>query len=659
MSCVLDQTEVVTAKNRKAMVRSILKEIIKFPRKGVAEDLVTFTERKRKLVSGSSARPGPYRYSAAPIWREVAFEMSESSKTVEGVVMAATQTGKTENFLNHELYCVEYGIGPICYTSSDEGLAEKHSMTRFSPMLQAAKMGHEIQAPVKTKANKGTGDKVNLKFYKGTFIQFIGARSESKASSTPIRILHIDEIDKFPLQLAGGGNPVIKLLRRTDSYDALKKILYVSTPKRKATSQIEPLFEQGDMRYYHVECQNPECGELHRLEWSHIKWDKDDKGNVLLEYDEDNNLTNDPVWHECPHCKCKMRNHEKIAAMQEEGYGGHGKWIPTKKPDRPNIKSWHASGLYGFRKWLDIVLEFQTAKDDIILLEDWTCDTMAETWSEQIDKPDEHYLMSRAETEWERGQIPDEVKVLSIGADVHPDRIEWQLLGFGNGKQSWSCQYDSFFGDIYEPNDEAWDKMEEVLNDEYFKIDGTPIPIHIALFDAQGKAAEAVKNFCSRFPYLANSINGVYPCLGKTNVAGIVKDHPSTISTPEILMDDQRLKKEIYQNLKKKKPVIGERYPNGYIHYHNGYNEDFFKQLTAEDIEEISNSKGTHTEIFITNKAQRRNEALDTFKMALAGLYYMYFQYFKIWNKQRKTKKKTEIPPNWEIFWSQFDSEVQ
>lgn len=658
MSNVLEKIEVVTPKDRKAMISLILENILKFPEETVAENLVEFTERKRKLVAGSSARPGLYRFETTPFWYEPSMHMSEGSKTVEVVIMKSTQTGGSELLLNHNLYSVEYGIGPVCYVSSDQGLAEKHSETRFTPMIDAAGMQDYIQAPVKSKSNKGTGDKVNLKFYKGTFIQFIGARSESKASSTPIRVLLLDEVDKYPLQMSSvaGGSPVVKLLRRTDSYGNLKKILYVSTPKRKSNSIIEPAFLEGDACYYHVEC--PSCKELHKLEFSNLKWDKDEDGKLLKVLDKDNSLINDPVWHQCPHCDYKMRYHERHQAMQSEMSGkGKAKWIPSKVPDRAGIKSFHISGLYSFRSWVDVVQEFEKAKDDPILLEDFVTDCLGETWSEQIDKPDRHYLQTRCETEWERGQIPDEVKVLSIGADVHPDRIEWQLLGFGNGKQSWSCQYDSFFGDIYEPNDPAWDKMEEVLNDEYFKIDGTQIPIHIALIDAQGKAAEAVKNFCARFPYLPTSINGVYPCLGKTNVAGIVKDHPSSISTPEILIDDQRLKKEIYQNLKKKKPAVGERYSNGYIHYHDGYNEDFFKQLTAEDIEEISNAKGTHTEIFITNKSGRRNEALDTFKMALAGLYYMYFQYFKIWNKQRKTRKKSEIPPNWDIFWSQFDSD--
>lgn len=653
----LEQIEVVSSRNRKTMVRLILNNIKKFPKKSVAENVVTFTERKRVLVSGSSARPGKYKFSNTPQWRMPTSDLSEGSKTQEVIIMAATQTGKTETLMNHQLYCVEYGIGPIAYVTSDAGLAERHSETRFAPMIQSAGMQDYIQAPVKSKSNKSSGNAKALKFFKGTFIAFMGAKSESKMSSTPIRVLSIDEVDKFDLQLSGdkGGNPIVKLLRRTDSYGGLKKILFVSTPKRKATSQIEPLFLQGNACYYHVPC--PSCKKLHKLEWSNIKWDKTEDGKLLLEYDEEGNLINDPVYHECPHCKYKMHHHEKLDAMQEEGYGGHAKWVASKKANRPGIKSYHCGGLLGFRSWLEIVIEFIDAKDDIILLEDWTCDTMAETWSQKIDKPDEHYLQSRCETDWEIGQIPNDVKILSIGADIHPDRIEWQLVGFGRRKESWSINYDALAGDIYEPNDLAWDKFEDILRADYFKIDGTPIPLHIAILDAQGKASTVVKNFCNRFPYIEGSICGVYPSLGKTSVTGVVKEVPSSIDTPEILLSDQQLKFEIYNNLKKKKPVIGERYPSGYVHFHSDYHSDYFKQLTAEEIEEIMNTKGTFTETFITNKAQRRNEALDTFKMALAGLYYMNFKYFKMLNKRLKTRKKKEVTPSWDLFFNLFESD--
>lgn len=641
---------IITNKQIKRMARMLLSEIKKFPTYGVTEDLPTFSERKRRLVGGSSARPGPYSYSKTPQWREVAFEMSEASNTIEGVVMAATQTGKTENMLNHELYCVEYGIGPICYVSSDEGLALKHSETRFKPMLKAAGMLKDITAPVQSKANKSTGDKVNLKFFKGTFIQFIGARSESKASSTPIRILHIDEIDKFPLQLTGGGNPVVKLVRRTDSYDTLKKVFYVSTPKRKATSQIEPLFKQGDMRYYHVEC--PSCGKLHRLEWKYISWDKDDKGFVLLEYDENDVLTNNPVYHICPHCDYRMKDYEKRQAMKEEGYGGKAKWIPSKRPDKPGLKSWHCSGLYGFRNWLDIALEFQEAKDDPILLEDFICDTLAETWEETIEKPDEHYLMARAESDWNRGFIPEDVKLLSLGCDVQGDRIEACIMGWGTNMEAWAIDYYVFTGEPNDPNDDCWNRLEDVIKKEWKSVkEEKTYKIQIALVDAPFQN-DSVMAFCERFPYNGNW-QGVFPCYGRRNISKVVKDHVSSIQTPELLIDDQILKKQIYSCLKRKVPLGGHKYPRGFIHFPSEYPEDYYKQLTAEEVIPIVDSKGRE-DYEINNPKQRRNEVLDTMKMCRAGIYYMYNNYFYLYNKSLKQSQKKEVDPDWRVFWGLF-----
>ena len=119
-----------------------------------------------------------------------------------------------------------------------------------------------------------------------------------------------------------------------------------------------------------------------------------------------------------------------------------------------------------------------------------------------------------------------------MGIDIHPSRIDWHLVGWGRNKESWSIDFDSLHGDIWEPLDESWDKLEEILLKQYTKINGSIIPIHIALIDAQGKAAETVKAFCERFPYSENSINGVYPALGKNNEVIVVKKNEKTILTP-------------------------------------------------------------------------------------------------------------------------------
>ena len=89
-------TNLLTSKHKKNMVNFIIKHIKKFPTVNVAEGVVEFIERKRILSSGTSARPGPFRYSTTPYLREIAQEMSEYSSTNEGVVQKPTQWGYTE-----------------------------------------------------------------------------------------------------------------------------------------------------------------------------------------------------------------------------------------------------------------------------------------------------------------------------------------------------------------------------------------------------------------------------------------------------------------------------------------------------------------------------------------------------------------------------------
>ena len=206
--------DLILRKHREIMLDGFRNSIKKVPRKSVSEGLVEFTERKRVLVSGTSARPGPYRFAVTPYLREPADCLSEYSTVTELVVMKGTQTGGTDGIMmNHELYAIQYGIGPVQHVSSDDDLAQEHMEKRLDPMISAAGMSDRITPPVQKKANKGTGDTKRSKSYSGTFLRVTGARSESKLSSLPSRILHIDEIDKYLSVLSGGGNPVEKAVR--------------------------------------------------------------------------------------------------------------------------------------------------------------------------------------------------------------------------------------------------------------------------------------------------------------------------------------------------------------------------------------------------------------------------------------------------------------
>ena len=637
-----------TQKKRSKYIKGLIEDISV---ENVSEGLVEFSQRKSVLSAGTSARPGPYRYSLTPYLREIAEALSEHSKTTEFFIMKPTQWGYTAGILmNHQLYCIYYGIGPILYVTSDDELAGEFMEKRVDTLLKDSGMQDYITPAVQKKGNKSTGDTRRAKSFKGTFLKAIGAKSESKLSSVPIRILHLDEEDKYPIKFVGGGDPSEKAKRRTDSYGNLKKVVHGSTPKEKANSKIEPGFLQGDMRYYNYQC--PACGTYQNLIWAQIEWEKNEHNKIDLHFDDEGNILNNPVWHNCKNKECdyKMKDYEKVTLLQEEGYGGHAKWIPTKKPDRPGLKSWKGHGLEGFRSWVDIVLQWDAIDGDPVLLQEMINDVFGETFEERIDKPDEHYLAARAEPDWTRGDINERVHILDLGVDVHPDRLEAHLIGWTRRKESWSIEYYVFQGNTNDPNDDSWDNLEEVIRDEYKKENGDVIKIQVAFIDAGGTASGSVMNFCERFPYNPRHWAGVYPIFGKQTQSSIVKEHASTIGTPEILIDDQKLKFEIYSSLKRKVPAAGHKFPTGFLHFPCDYSEEFYKQLVSEEVHEIINNKGVSS-WFISNTKQRRNETLDTTKMCLAGLYYIYFTYFKLLNAQRKLRKQKEIKPNWEMFW--------
>lgn len=647
---------VITLKNKRNMISFLNRIVQGFPIINVAENLVDFTEHTRVLTSGMSARPGPYRFSVTPYTREITEQLSESSKITELVCMKPTQWAGTAIMLSHQLYCVHYGIGPVLYVTSDDDLAGEYMEKRFDPMIAAAGMQDYITPPVQKRANKATGDTRRAKSFKGTFLRAVGSRSESKLSSFPVRIIHLDEEDKYPVSLVGGGSSADKAIRRSDSYGNLKKVFHNSTPKEKATSRIGPLFRQGDARYYFVPC--PMCGFMQRLMWSQIKWDKNKAGKLDLQMDDHGQVTNNPVWHECANkeCKYKMRDYEKILFMRERGFGGKAEWRPSKKPDRPGLKSYHGNGMEGFRTWIDIVIQWDKIEGDAVLLQDFINDVLGEEYEAKIDKPDEHYLMSRAETDWNRGDINECVKMLTMGVDVQKDRLEASLMGWTDRKESWAIEHYFFQGNPNDPNDECWHNLEEIIKQDYYKTNGTRVFLQVTLIDAPFENA-SVMSFCENMPCEPGGWRGVYPAFGKQTLSQIVKEHESTIKVPEILVDDQKLKFELYNNLKRRTPAAGHSYPPGFMHFPNDYTEDYYKQMVAEEVIEIVNNRGISS-IFISNTKQRRNEVLDTTKLALGGLYYMYLKYFKLWNAILKARHKKEIRPDWGIFWGEFPDEV-
>jgi len=629
------------------------------PEANITETVSQFAESSRVLSAGVAAYPGPYSFDRTPYLREIADCLSDSSPIMEVVFMKPTQIGATVGILENEIgYCIKYGIGPVLFVSGDQAMAEESMEKRVDQMIHSSGLADKIKAVVQKKHQKTTGDTKAVKSYGGTFIRAIGPNSEAKARSFNQRVLLLDEIDVYPqlMQAPGkgkaSGNPIEKMLRRSESYGPNKKILYLSTPKLKHTSQIEPLFEQGDKRYFYVPC--PKCKHMQPLVFSQLKFgNKDEDGKLdigITIIDGVETITNDPVYYECIQCKHKIKNEDK------EWFLIRGEWVPTKKPDRPGIRSYHLNGLYspvGFKSWLDIAIQFKRVKDDMILYPDFVNDTLAETFAERADAPEAHELMRYAE-DWETGYISNQILFLTLAADIQGDRIEAGIVGWGRERQAWVIDYWNFEGDTREVESDCWKRLAEKITNTYSRADGSQIYVSIAFVDSQYHK-DQVNAFCdNNFNYSPGTINGVYPVIARESLATITKMFKNEIGTPVIGLDDQRLKKAVYNTLRKK-PHRSGGYPFGFIHFPKSFGKEFYKQLTNEEVFVETNRKGVKS-VSIENRKQRRNEVLDIVKYNFGAYQFALDRFFEIENKKRKDQKLKEIQQDIDLFMDAMES---
>ena len=524
-------------------------------------------------------------------------------------------------------------------------------------MIASAGLQNKIRPNTQKRKQKSTGDRMDSKSYGGTFMRAVGPHSESKIRTFPSKINHIDEADIYPHNIkVGSGNPFEKIERRADSYGNLKKIIALSTPKNKSTSQIEPRFESGDKRYYHFQC--PKCKKYQHFVWLNFRWDKKKDGSLDVKTKKINGvetILKDPTYYECinPKCKRKIRDHEKYELLLEEGRGGTAKWIPTKKADRPFLRSYHLSGLYGFRSWLDIALHFEKVKDDPLLWPDFVNDVRGETWEEKEEAPVDHELMSLAE-DWECGYIHRDVVFLTLTADIQGDRIEASLMGWGFQKQGYMIDYWNLPGEPHINESECWKQLAEKIESSYKRSDGIEMRIQIAFIDSQ-YLKDQVNHFCEQFAYHPDMISGVYPILSRdVMTAGITtKVLPSEIANPVVGLADQKLKFALYNTLRKKPYSNG--FPFGYIHFSKNYGREFYKQLTAEEVFVFVKKNGKKI-ITIENRKQRRNEVFDNVKYHLGAYQFAIDQYFYIANKKRTAQKLKPLQQDTELFMTDMEN---
>ncbi len=502
--------------------------------------------------------------------------------------MKGAQIGGTECGNNWIGYIVDHAPGPLMAVMPRVEDAKKNSKIRLDPLFESCP---RLRDKIKQRKTKESDNTILQKGFPGGYLILTGANSAAGLRSVPCRYLFLDEVDEYPGDVEGQGDP-INLAKKRQSTFSKKKSFLCSTPTIENRSRIEFAYDQTDKRKYFVPC--PHCKHMQVLIWAQIKWEKGKP---------------ETVRYECESCKGQIENWQKTDMLAK------GEWRATAEGSNKKVVGFHLSALYspvGWFSWESCVRDWEEAQKDKNQekLKTFINTTLGETWKDKGEAPEWKRLYDRREL-YKQNELPNGVCFLTAGVDVQKGRLEVEIVGWGRNKKSWSIDYRIFHGDTSNKDSEAWRSLSLLLGEFWQTSGGQDLSIKQMAVDT-GYNTQTVYSWCEQYPSTqvmavkGNDSQSVI--IGKFSLVGVTRRGKKIKRGLKLFpIGVSILKSELYGWLKAETPDEDAPEPYGFCHFPQ-YDEEFFRQLTAE---EMSTKLIRGFKKYEWNKTRDRNEALD------------------------------------------------
>ena len=569
-----------------------------------------WADKHRRLSSKASAEPGPWRTNRTPYLREPMDCLSSNSSVQRVVMMFAAQTGKTEAGANWLGYVIDHAPGPMLLVQPTVEMAKRLSKQRLESLITETPVLAEKIAPSRS---RDSGNTMFAKDFPGGMMLLTGSNSATGLRSTPCRYIFCDEIDAFPSDVDGEGDPVSLAEKRATTF-ARRKILLTSTPTVKDFSRIEAEYERSDQRRFYVPC--PCCSVMQWLKWPQLKWENNDPATAA---------------YECEVC------HERFAEIHKPAMLRKGEWRATA-PSNGKTAGFHLSGLYsplGWLSWADMVDDFLRAKTDAPMLKSFVNTRLAETWEEDFaSKVSADGLLERCE-HYEAAMVPEGGLALTVGVDVQDNRLAISVWAWGREEEGWLLDHQEIYGDP--SRQELWKQLDEVVLREWPHAVGPAMRPDVVAIDSGGHfTAEVYQYARERARQGVVAIKGQSqrgkPPIGKGSKVD-VNHQGRTLKRGAVvyMVGGDTVKTTLFGRLKHSEQGAG------FLHFHMGTTGEYFEQLTAEKQVLRYNRGGFPTREWV-KKPSARNEALDCLVYAYAAMNLMYQRFDRrtIWDQLEK-----------------------
>ncbi len=584
-----------------ARAASVLPDLGERVRRGVKpRDLLTvsrWADRHRELKSGTNA-PGRWNTALTPYLEEIMDALSEHSPVRQVTFIKSSGVGGTEamyNWLGYIMHHLQNKDLLVVVPTLE--LRDRSFNPRLAKMLdESASLAELVSKASRSKSNRGD----LLEYGARARIIKAGANSPDSLRSDHLPYVICDEVDAFPWDVGGEGDPMTLIENRQRTYSRAKTYL-VSTPTLAGASRIDQQYQRSDRRRYHVPC--PHCHELQHLEFGGrdtphgLKW----RTAPLLDGEEvgsDGRKQVTAAWYVCRHCGAEIDEGHKTEMLAA------GRWIA----ERPNIKhhrGYHLNALYApvglGLGWKKVAQKWLDAQGDTAELKGFVNTYLGEPWKEEGESIEGISLISRLE-DYRREDLS--IAMVTSFTDVQKDRLETTVVGWGAGEEAWVLEHEIHPGDTASP--EVWADLGEYLREAGVELAGID----------SGYNTSMVYTFCEKRKW----------CVATKGVSG----------TGRPLIEDERKRRQRLRARRKKgqpveplgvdqgKALLYARLKlmaagPGYIHFPRdpSFDDEYFAQLAAEKL--VTKIRGTRP-IQEWVQTRPRNEALDCMVGNLAML---------------------------------------
>ncbi len=545
-----------------------------------------WADERRQLSSEASAEPGRWRTDRAEYQRGIMDAVTDPTVS-EIVCKKGTQIGWTEIVNNVVGYFMDLDPSPILIIQPTVELAKSWSKERLAPMLRDTPA---LVGKVREARSRDSKNTVLHKEFDGGHLTAVGANAPSGLASRPIRIVLNDETDRYPVSAGTEGDPQ-KLASKRQQTFWNRKTLKGSAPVLKEISPITRDYELSDKRRFFVPCAH--CGTFQSLSWQQVKWDKrKDNNDKTLEHFPDT------AHYQCEHCGELWTDAERWKSVEQ------GEWRATAP--FTGVAGFHLSQFYSpWVKLREVVKEFLEAQGRPELLQIWTNTVLGEPWEEKRETVDAAGLKSHIE-DYEPYELPDGVLFAVAGIDVQDDRLEIEVVAYGEADETWGVLHDVLYGDPSQAT--VWANVEELLFDRYWTASGRLVKVRATCVDYGGHHGQQVSAFAEKHKrrrvYATKGVAGPRLIWPKRATRG---KHTNSLR----LIGVDTAKDSIYGRYKIENPGPG------YCHLPPSYDDEWFDQATVEYVV-TRYREGRPYRVWVCPKG-KRNEALDLRVLAHAA----------------------------------------